>query len=500
MTKYFYTLLCLCICFLPSLLTGQAGSNNAQDTLFLDLEGTIQLAQGEAPDVQIAKTSYSNNFWRFRSFQADFKPQILFDATLPNINRTIDQITTPEGQDIFVSRSSMLNSVGISLSQRIGWTGGEVSLSTGLQRLDIFPSGNIMRQTTYLSSPIFLSINQPLFQFNAFEWDKKIEPIIFDEAKKGYSEDLEQVAGQSARLFFNVLIAQLNLEAAQRDKLEADSLLVISQGRFDVGKIAETELLQIELNVMNANANLAQSELNVQRSTEQLRNFLGIKRAVAFRLTPPDDIPDFQIDVDKALEYARDNRSQILAFRRRILQAERNLEQAEKNAGLNMNLTLDFGLSQTSSEFDNAYQDPLDQERLRLGMSIPIADWGKTQARKEIARSNLELTRLQVAQDEVNFEREIITAVQQFDLVRNQVNLALKAYEVAQKRLDITRKRYRIGKIGSTDLNLAISEEANARRSYMSALQNFWLAYYELRQLTLYDFENNQGLLQQLQD
>ena len=468
------------------------------DTLYLNLQQTIGMAQGEAPDVQIAKTSYSNNFWRFRSFQADFKPQILFDATLPNINRSIDQITAPDGLDVFVSRSSMLNSAGVSLSQRIGLTGGEVSLSTGIQRLDIFPSGAIPRQTTYLSSPIFLSIDQPLFQFNSFKWDKKIEPIIFDEAKKGFSEDLEAVAGQSAQLFFSVLIAQLNLEASKRDKLEADSLLTISKGRFEVGKIAETEVLQIELNVMNANANLAQSELNLQRSTEQLRNFLGIKKAIAFKLTPPANIPDLEIDIDKALDFARENRSQILSFRRRILEAERNLAQAIGNTGLNMNLRLDFGLSQTGMDFGDAYRDPLDQERLLLNLRVPIADWGKTQARREIAQSNLELTRLQVTQDEVNFEREIITAVQQFSLVRNQVNLSLRAYEVAQKRLDITRKRYRIGKIGSTDLNLAISEEANARRSYMNALQSFWLAYYELRELTLYDFENNRPLLQQI--
>ena len=49
--------------------------------------------------------------------------------------------------------------------------------------------------------------------------------------------------------------------------------------------------------------------------------------------------------------------------------------------------------------------------------------------------------------------------------------------------------------VGVTELNLAISEEANARRSYVAALRNFWLAYYDLRQITLYDFRNQESLV-----
>ena len=66
---------------------------------------------------------------------------------------------------------------------------------------------------------------------------------------------------------------------------------------------------------------------------------------------------------------------------------------------------------------------------------------------------------------------------------------------MAQKRLNITRERYKIGNILVTDLNLAIREEAEARRGYISALRSFWLAYFELRLLTLYDFENDSPLV-----
>ena len=465
------------------------------DTIKLSLKALIELAQSDAPEAEIAKTAMSNNYWRFQSFLADYKPQVSFESTLPDLNRSIEAITLPNGQDEFIERSLMRTNMEIAVSQRIGLTGGRFFASTGLQRLDIFATNGSEASKSYLSTPISIGFIQPLFGFNEFRWDREIEPIRFDERKREYSQDMEQIAYEAASLFFDILIAQLNLEAAQRDKMNSDTLYAITKGRFEVGKIAETELLQIELNVMNADVALAQNSLNLQTNTERLRNYLGINRAIIFKLVPPFDLPDLIINPEKALEYARNNRPETLSFNRRLKEAERDVAEAVGNTGFNVDLFVSLGLSQSSTSFSEAYQDPLDNERLRLGLSVPLADWGKTKSVRQIANSNNDLVQMRVEQERVNFDREVLIRVQQFDLVREQVTIALRAYEIAQKRLDITQKRYRIGKILITDLNIAIDAEASARQSYISALRNFWLAYYDLRRLTLYDFENNQPLI-----
>lgn len=467
------------------------------DTLVLSLEGLVRLAQGEAPDVQIAQTAFSNDYWRYQSVLADFKPQIGLAAVLPNLNRTIDAVVLPDGSERFINRSLMSNFAGLNVGQSIPLTGGRVSASSGLRRLDIFETPGVPSSVSYLFSPIQLELVQPLFRFNPLKWSRDLAPIAYEEAQKRYSENVEEVAFQAARLFFDLLIAQLNLEAARRDKANADTLYAISQGRFEVGRIAETELLQIELNVMTAEGDLAANELNLQTSTEQLRNFLGIRQAVQFSLLPPSDIPAIAIDVDQALDYARRHRSQVVALQRRLLEAQRDTEQARQESGLNIDLSLAFGLQRDAASLNNVYRDFLDNERLLLALNIPIADWGKNRARIEQARANEALTLLLTEQERIGFEREIIVKVQQLELVRRQVQLAERAYEVAQKRLGITRERYRIGTILVTDLNLAIREEAEARRSYISALRGFWLAYYELRLLTLFDFEKGVPLVRQ---
>lgn len=475
-------------------MLGTTVSLAQRDTLRLSLDETILLAQKDAPDVQITQTAFNNDYWRYKSFQANYRPLINLDATIPLLNRTIEAITLPNGNDAFISRSLMRNSLDLSVSQGITLTGGRIFVSTGLERLDIFKTSTNDGLINYLSNPIRIGFSQPVFGFNALRWDKIIEPMSYEESRREYSEGMEEVALNSAALFFDVLIAQLNYEAAIRDKANADTLYAISKGRYEVGRIAEVELLQIELNAMRADADLGSSQLAQQTATERLRNFLGIREAIAFDLITPDEIPNFLIDAQEALDYALRNRSDVIQLDRQLQQASMEVAQAKAQRGFSANIFGSFGLSQTGKSLSDAFTDPLDQEFFQIGLSVPIADWGKSKAVMEIARSNEELTRLQVSQERVNFERDILVKVQQFDQVRSQVQLAQRTYEVAQKRLSITRERYKIGNILVTDLNLAIQEEASARRGYVSALQAFWLAYYELRRLTLHDFATGTSL------
>jgi len=468
--------------------------NSQTKTLNLSLSEVVTLAQSDAPDVLIENTRLNNSYWQYQSFLANYKPQINLEATLPNLDRSISPVPQPDGTALFLRRSLMTSGVDISLSQPITATGGRVFASTGLQRIDLFETQNITGSKSYLSAPISIGFIQPLFAYNELKWDKKIQPLVYSEQTKQYAERMERVSFEAANLFFDVLIAQLSFEAAQQDKVNADTLFSISKGRFTVGKIAETELLQIELQSLNADAQVARTSLTVQTNTEELRNHLGINDAVIFELETPSEIPTFNVDVAKAIKFARMNRSYEVSFDRRLLQAEGEVEAAERNR-FNINLFGRFGLTQTANSFGSAFENLLDQEVVNLGINMPIADWGKTKADREIATSNLELQKVTIEQERVNFERDILIKVQQFDLVRNQVKLAKRAYEASIKREEITRKRYLIAKIGITELNIAISEKEEARQNYVRALQGFWLAYYELRTLTLYDFAEDKSLV-----
>mgnify|MGYP000695859060 CR=1 FL=1 len=69
-----------------------------------------------------------------------------------------------------------------------------------------------------------------------------------------------------------------------------------------------------------------------------------------------------------------------------------------------------------------------------------------------------------------------------------------KAQEIAIKRYEITKKRFVLGKITITDLNLALQEKDRSVLRYLNSLEKFWTDYYTLRRLTLYDFIKNEKI------
>ena len=470
-------------------------STNAQQIVTADLDKIIATAQTGSPDALVAEARLVNSKWRNIAFKSGFKPQLTLNATLPDLNRSINRIPLPNGSVEFRSQSFMNTSVGINLRQVIKKTGGVVSVGTNLNRLDQFETDLFPYQRSYLTRPISLFIDQPLFGFNTFIWDEKENDLRYESEQKEYVEQKENVAYDAINNFFRLYVTGIQLENALRNQVYLDSLNIIAEGRFSVGRIAETEMLQVKLGSKNAGAQVSQLELNKQIQTEQLRDFLGISEVVIFDLVPPSDPPMYIIDKDLAISEATKNRSRTLDFRRRLLAAERDVEETKRNAGPNISLQGSVGVTGTNPSLTESYTGLLDQQSIRLSLSVPIADWGLRKAQKEIARTNLELEQLQVSLDQNNFEREITVNVNQLDLRRKQLRLQKEALDVAELRLDIAKKRYQIGKTDVLDLNAAILDHRNSIQQYYTSLWDVWEAHYQIRNLTLYDFVEGRSIV-----
>ena len=89
--------------------------------------------------------------------------------------------------------------------------------------------------------------------------------------------------------------------------------------------------------------------------------------------------------------------------------------------------------------------------------------------------------------------------VRQFNLQAQRVHIARRTDLTAQRRAEVARKLYILGQSTVLDLNASITEKDSARRTYLSALHEYWSMYYTLRSLTLYDFERGVGLQEDLE-
>jgi outer membrane protein TolC len=467
------------------LLLFVAAQLEAQTTEVLRLHEVVGMAQMQSPAYLRSKTTYENNFWRYKNFRAGMLPELRAFGTVPNFNRSIERITLPDGTDAFVNRSLATSAATLSLSQQVPWTGGQFSFISSLQRIDLLGSQS---GTSYLGTPFSLSYFQNNIFYNRFRWERQTEPLRFQEAERGFAEELEEIAIQASSLYFELLLAENNYQLALTNLANTDTLFRISQGRYQLGKIAENDLLQIELSLLNARNRVAETQLDLELRQQDLKRYLNLNKRENIALDVPSEVQFFEVKPDQALDQARANRRAVLEFRRRRLEAEQQVAQSKGDNRAQVGISANFGLTQQGTTLGSVYTNPQDQRNVALTMSIPLINWGVTRSRIRMAEANRELVEVNVQQDEINFEQEILLQVMRFNMLRDQLLVAAKADTIAQKRFDVTKERYLIGKISITDLNLSVQEKDLARQAYINNLRNYWQLYYLLRRLTLYDF------------
>ncbi|MCK4631091.1 MAG: TolC family protein, partial [Bacteroidales bacterium] len=210
---------------------------------------------------------------------------------------------------------------------------------------------------------------------------------------------------------------------------------------------------------------------------------------IKIELVIPDEIPELDVDVQKAISQANENNPELLFLERQLLEAAMNVAEAKSEKGLNADLFATYGFTRSSEDFSSAYVKLLPQQRVRVGIELPIVDWGLGKGRYKMAQSSQEVVKTMVQQARVDFEQNIFLNVAQFNLQDDQLYSAAKADTIARKRYEVAKQRFLIGKIDVLDLNVADTEKDVAKREYLSALRNYWTYFYTVRRLTLYNFE-----------
>jgi outer membrane protein len=466
-------------------------SQNLPDTMRLSLEDVVGMAKNKSIASRQAATTRETKYWVYRTYKSNYQPQLSLSGNLPGYSKTYTQVLQPDGTIQFQPIHNDNSSLNLSFSQSIAATGGTIYGTTQLQRFDDFDRKNIL----YNGVPYGIGYSQPLWQFNSLKWDNRIEPLKYVESKQAYIESMEQIAITANGYFFDLLLAQVNLQIAETNLANTQNILRIASEKLELGKITKNEILQLKLEQLKAKKSVGMAKRDMEIATLNLRSYTGLggNDQIALIL-PPSTIP-MKVETEKVLAEAYANRSDAIAFSRRITEARRDVAKARGENGLTATLTANLGYSKSAPTVAEVYQNPQDQQLLQMNFIFPILDWGRSKSRIKTALANQELTRYAVEQDKQTFIQQIVTQVTLFEMMKDQVGLTAEADSIAGEKYQIAKDRYVLGNLSITDLSIAFQENDQAQRDYITALRDFWGAYYELRYLSLFDFEKNEKIV-----
>jgi outer membrane protein len=462
----------------------------AQDTLALSLKQVVAMAKDKSIASRQAATLRETHYWKYMTYRSNYQPQLSLAGTLPGYTKSFIQVLQPNGTIDFQPVHNNNSSLELAFSQQIFQTGGTISGSTSLQRFDDFDR-NV---TIYNGAPYGIGYIQPLFQFNALKWDRKIEPLKFNESQQAYIESMEEIAMTASGYFFDLLLAQVDLQIATTNLKNTQSIMKIAGLKFEMGKVTKNEILQLQLEELKVQKAQGIAHRDMEVATYNLKAYTGLQSSDKIRLEMPEATVALNVKTERALSEAFQNRSDAIAFGRRLEEARRDVAKAKGDNGLNASLNSRLGFSKSGTRLGQVYRSPKDQQVLELTLAIPILDWGRQKARKKTAMANQQLTQYSVEQDKQNFTQKIITEVNLIDMMKGQLLLTAKAERIAAEKYQIAKERYVLGNLSITDLSIAFQENDQAKRDHINSLRDYWGAYYELRYLSLYDFETDQKI------
>ncbi len=461
-----------------------------QDTTTLTLLQVVDMAKAQSIAARQASTTKETRYWEYRTFQSNYKPQLVLNGNLPAYSRAFREVIQPDGRILFQPIRNNNSALNLALQQNITQTGGTIYANTVLQRFDDFDRKN----TLYNGTLFAVGLEQPLFRFNPLKWDKLIEPLKYKESQQEFLEEMERIALKANELYFDLLLAQVNLKISETNFQNTDKILRIANEKFELGKISRNEILQLKLELLKSQKAVATAKRDLEIFTLNLKSFTGFNQNQVLKLTEPQPQNTPSVFADKLIQEAFENRADAVAFGRRILEADKLIAKAKGDNGINANLVANLGFSNSGASLSDVTKSPKNYQDVQVVFTVPILDWGRSQSRIKTAEAQRQLAQYTVEQDKQNFQQAIYTQVTLFEMLKNQMDLTMQADSIASEKYQIAQERYVLGNLSITDLSIAFTEKDQAKRDFIETLRQYWAAFYRLRWLTLYDIEKNEKI------
>lgn len=458
----------------------------AQEHLRLDLARTIALANDSSLEVFRVQNMYLAGYWEYRSYKANRLPSLTLNMTPAQYNRAITKrYDSQQDLDVYRTQQSYFASGDLAIQQNFDPLGGTFYLRSELGFMR-----NFGEQVTsqFTSVPLKLGYTQSLVGYNAFKWERRIEPLKYERVKKEFIYNVENLSEQVTIYFFNLALAQAEYDLAKENVSSSENLYHIGEQRYKIAAISQADLLTLQLDLVNARNSLQNKSSSLKRAMFSLASFLNLDKGTDIKLDLPSRPKEIFIPIDKALECSKSNNPQLLQLKQNILEAQQSVDKTKNESRYNVSIDASVGFNQVADRLGAAYRKPLQQDMVSVGISIPLVDWGVRKGRYNMARNNLNVVEISSKQSEISIEEEVIMTVNDFHMQQKLIISAEEALDLSVMAYNETKQRFVIGKADISSLTLAFNRQQQAQQNYISAMQSYWQNYYKIRRLTLFDF------------
>jgi outer membrane protein TolC len=464
------------------------------DTIRLNLNDALRFAKVQSLQTFLNKHNYLVDYWDYRSFKADYLPSVDLETNpVSYSNASSLRYNSTNQTDEYIRTESLSSDVALNVSQKLPFTGGTFYVKSQLDRIKNYGSNSY---TQYSSVPLSIGYTQELFGFNAMKWERRIEPLKYEKAKKKYIQSMEEMNISTVEYFFAMAKYQVQKNMALSNYENAGRLVKVAQQRFKLGTVTREELLDLKLSRNNAKISLQEAEIDLREARENLLNFLLLPMDTKIEIELPGDIRLEKVNVNLVLEKTLGNSPKLIELEQSILENRKNVASARANQHFQANLNVSYGISKTDGNYiqngslNEVYSPEFDnQQYVAVGITIPILDWGENKGKYQMAKSQQKVVEISARQTRQDLKRHIVTSAMAFNILKSKLETAALSDTLAFESYQLTVDRFMTGKADVLKLTTSQKAKDDAHFQYLNIMTDYWYNYYYLRSLALFDFE-----------
>jgi outer membrane protein TolC len=382
------------------------------------------------------------------------------------------------------------------VSQPILFTDGEISLinTFGWQDNQSTVEGMDNRNRAF-SNDLYLRLTQPIFTYNRRKME--LQQIEFDYENAGIRYALQRLNTERSitNQFYSVFMAQNNLTIS-REELENTRLsFEIIQNKVEADLSAREELYQAELNLANAQSAVEERNVSLENAKDQLKQTLGLPLNDDIEVTLVIKVSAVAIDLVQAVQRALSSRMELRQREIDIELAELQMIQTKSLNEFRGDISLSIGIIGDHERLHNVYDNPTQNPRVSVSLTVPIFDWGEKKARVRAQRVAQTLARLEQENLRTDIELEVRQTWRRLENLRTQIDIAEKSVRNAQLTYDLNLTRYREGDLTGMEISQFQTQLSNRKITYAQAQINYKIELLNLKILTLHDFENDRAIV-----
>ena len=523
------TLICVCASLIITLpvMAGRAGSQSVlppsqtdnppmqvfsrQDAdAVITIQDAIRAAIDESFDFYQLKEQYLQISYGLEAAKRRLRTRVYLNNTIPNIAQedkaSLGTNRSGNPELFYATQSVSYLYTALKVEQPLS-TNGKITLGTRVLGYD-----QVLEQFTgspaeirSIQPRLWLEYTQPLFQYNTIKGQLRTAELEHESLDLSYTEAEIRRINRITRQFYELFSRQRNLEVADHIYQQSDINYQIARARFESGLISELDQLSLEVTRSNSYDRLESARNELEKQQNNFNRLVGIPLFERVWAEVVTEYRPILVDMDRALQLAQNNRSNVRQVEIDMERSDLELRQIAANGKPDLQLNIAYDLTGNSARSAMSAADSWSDHfgeafagenwnpntNVSLTLRVPIFDWGLNASNVNRKLSSIRVQQRELEEVRKDLQRDVENRVSTTLSSMRRLERQVRNLPTAETNYQISQTRFERGEVSSTELLMAQQLFIDTQMLFTSAFIEFETAKADLREITMWDWENN---------